>query len=110
MFDREFFEHLLPIRAATVAAAHPEQVPVVRIHLGDGTVLDTCRVATPSDAWLEVAYFREAPTCDDVDYTFVRYAAIARVTISQPHRRERALGFGVPVAPGSADRLAGDVA
>ena len=94
MFDPEFFQAVLPAYVAAISADHPNQIPVVHIHLVDGAVYDLCRVVGESRDWLAVAYFRESVTCDDVEIAFLHLATIARVTLSLPKKNARSMGFG----------------
>jgi hypothetical protein len=94
MFDAGFFQDVLPDHIAAVARGHGDRVPVVHLHLADGTVLDLCHVIAVSSDWVAAAYFREPASCDDVEVAFLHPAMITRVTISLPGRSSRSIGFG----------------
>lgn len=94
MFDPEFFQAVLPGYVAAIANEHPDQMPVVHIYLGDGTVYDLCRVLGISNTWVAAAYFREPANCDDVEVAFLHLSTIARVTLSLPRKSARTIGFG----------------
>jgi hypothetical protein len=94
MFDAGFFQDVLPDYVAAIAAGHRDQLPVVHLHLVDGTIYDLCRILGMSNAWLAAAYFREPANCDDVEIAFLHPNTIVRVTISLPNRASRTIGFG----------------
>ncbi len=106
LFDRAFFQAALPAHVAAIRSSHPDQTPVVQIHLADGTVLDVCHIIGLSDGWVGVAYFREPASCDEVDVAFLLYGTISRVTIALPHRSARAIGFGQADAAGAVPAAA----
>jgi hypothetical protein len=93
MFDHAFFHHVLARQMEAIAATYPQQTPVLQLHLGDGALLDVCRIVGLSNTWLAVAHYREAATCDDVDLAFVPYPLIVRISIALPHVSTRPIGF-----------------
>jgi hypothetical protein len=99
MFDRQFFEAILPEHVRTTAASHPGKVPVLELHLGDRTVLDLCYIVRLADSWVAVAYFCEDDGYNGYDVTFIPYVTIARVNLTMKPREERKIGFRTDQAP-----------
>lgn len=93
VFDSEFFQVILPSYVESLATGHRDQVPVLQVHLADGSVLDICRIVGAAAQWVAVAFFREPLSCDEVDIAFLRYNLITRVTVCLPHRSARTIGF-----------------
>ena len=93
MFDKKFFESILGERIRETCPPDPEHVPVVLLHLKDGAVLDLCHILNAEPAWVAVMHFRDTPTCEDTDCSFVLYGMINRITLSHRPRTEREVGF-----------------
>ena len=93
MFDTQFFATVLGERVRETCPADTEHVPVVLLHLKDGTVLDLCHIILVTPAWVAVMHFRDTATCDDTDCSFILYEMIARITVSRRPRTEREVGF-----------------
>jgi len=92
-FGASFFCTVLFDRVWALCHGSSPGVPIVQLHLVDGSVLDLCHVTQLAPQWISVAVFREVPSCDDMDLVFVPYAAIHRVTISARPPAERPIGF-----------------
>jgi len=92
-FGPSFFLSVLDDRVREQCDQHPESVPVVELHLGDGTMLDLCHVPGLGPQWLAAQFYRDRETCEEMDVTFVPYGLITRVTISMWHRNQRTAGF-----------------
>lgn len=71
-------------------------MPVVELHLADGTTLDLCHIPTLTAPRLAVQVYRDRETCEDMDLTFIPYGLIMRVTVSMWHRSSRSW----PPSPG----------
>src|SRR6476661_4452175 len=99
VFDRAFFESLLPAQVQALDAQHPEQTPVLHMHLLDGTVLDIRQLISLADSWLSAAYFIDAANDDAVAVVFLPYSLIARLTVTLPQTAERQIGFNTTVRP-----------
>lgn len=95
-FGPQFFQQVLPDRVRAMCDGQPEQVPVVQLHLADGTAPDLCHVSTLEPAWFAADVFRDHETCEDMDMVFVPYSLVMRVTVSLRHRSQRAAGFELP--------------
>lgn len=101
VFDAGFYQAALSDRVAKECEGHPGLVAVVKLHLGDGTVLDLCHVTALSERWMSVAFFRNTETCEDMDVTFIPYELVLRVTVSLHHPSNRAIGFSHSTLPGT---------
>jgi hypothetical protein len=95
MFDAAFFQKVFPEHVRAECQAQPDRVPVVELHLADGTKLDLCHVVFLADSWLAVAYYRGGHGETELDTAFLPYGVIARVTISLHPRSSRRVGFVV---------------
>jgi hypothetical protein len=95
MFDAAFFQTVFPERLQVQCQAQPDRVPVVELHLADGTKLDICHVAFLAESWLAVAYYRDGGSDAELDTAFLPYGLIARVTVSLHPRSSRKAGFMV---------------
>jgi hypothetical protein len=93
MFDAAFFQTVFPERLQVQCQAQPERVPVVELHLADGTKLDVCHFAFLAESWLAVAYYRDGRSDPELDTAFLPYGLIARVTVSLHPIESRKLGF-----------------
>lgn len=95
MLDATFFSTALRERVRAECERQPDQVPVVLLHLADGTAVDVCHILHLADGWLAVAYFRDSTACDEMDTAYIRYDLVTRVTLSLHQRKSRRLGFDV---------------
>ena len=93
MFLIDFYKAVLPDRVERECKQQPGRVPVVQFRLADGTTLDVCHIAHLADTWLGVAAYRDAATCEDMDFAFLPYEAVTRVTLSLHDPSARRLGF-----------------
>lgn len=80
-------------RVRAVCDGHPDEVPVVELHLADGYTMDLCHIPVIEPHWMAAQVYRDKETCDEMDLMFVPYVLIARVTVSMWHRDRRPLGF-----------------
>lgn len=97
MFDAAFFKTVFPERLQVQCQAQPDGVPVVELHLADGTKLDVCHVAFQAESWLAVAYYEDGRGEPELDTAFLPYTG---VTVSLHPRSSRKAGFLVqPVRP-----------
>ena len=94
-FGPSFFATVLGDRVRASCDQHPESVPVVELHLGDGVTLDLCHVPIVEAQWLAAEFYRDRETCKDMDVAFIPYGLITRVTVSMWHRSERPLGYAL---------------
>lgn len=94
-FDPNFFCSVLPGRVGAMCPGASKDVPVVLVHLVDGTTLDVCHIAQLAPLWVAIAAFRNTPSCEQMDIEFVPYATIHRVTVSARSESERAIGFQI---------------
>ncbi len=94
-FDAVFFRTSFPELVQAECQRRPEQVPVVLLHLADGTALDVCHILSLADQWLALAYFSDSATCEEMEIAFVRYDQVTRVTLALHHPAGRHLGFDV---------------
>lgn len=93
MFDAAFFQTVFLERLRLECQAQPDRVPVVELHLADGTKLDICHIALLAESWLAVAHFRDAKNDPELDTAFLPYGLIARVSVSLRPLASRKLGF-----------------
>lgn len=94
-FGPEFFMSVLKDRVRQQCDQQPEAVPVVELHLGDGTTLDLCHVPGVGSQWIAIEFYRDRETCTDMDLSFIPFALITRVTVSMWHRSQRSVGFDI---------------
>lgn len=95
MFDAKFYQAVLPESVQQHCSATPEHVPVVELHLPDGTTLDVCHIETLADTWFAVVYFRNLMAGDDVDRAFLPYPLVQWITVSAHPPHVRRIGFDV---------------
>ncbi len=71
-----------------------EHVPVVELHLSDGTALSVCHVIGLAPAWIAVAVY-EDPERESASMRteLVAYATIVRVTIRAGRHDDHRMGF-----------------
>ncbi len=94
-FDSAFFVSILGDRVRAACDGHPEAVPVVELHLADGTILDLCHIPGGEVRWLAAKVYRDRETCEEMDLMFVPYGLVTRITVSMWHRNQRAIGFNL---------------
>lgn len=94
-FGPEFFISVLKDRIREQCDQQPEAVPVVELHLGDGTTLDLCHVPSVGAQWIAAEFYRDRETCTEMDLSFIPFGLITRVTVSMWHRSQRPVGFDV---------------
>jgi len=94
-FDPAFFVSVLGDRVRAACDGHPEAVPVVELHLMDGTTLDLCHIPGIEARWVAAEVYRDRETCDEMDLMFVPYGLITRITVSMWHRNQRPIGFNL---------------
>jgi hypothetical protein len=104
-FDPNFFCTILPGRVGALCPGVSKHVPVVLVHLVDGSVLDVCHIAQLSPRWVAMAAFRNAPSCEEMDLHFVPYSTILRVTLSARSVSERQIGFQIDHAASAIKHL-----
>jgi hypothetical protein len=100
MFDEAFFRVALPDLVTAECRRQPNRTPVVELRLGDCGALDVCHVGRLDEKWLAIAFYRDPRTCEDMDYAFLPYELVTRVTVSLHSREQRKLGF--QALPGQA--------
>jgi len=98
-FGPAFFLTVLADRVQQQCKQQPDAIPVVELHLADGTTLDLCHVAGVGPQWIAALYYRDRETCEEMDTAFVPYGLITRLTISMWHRSQRKIGFDVEHSP-----------
>ncbi|MBI4201663.1 MAG: hypothetical protein HY532_00925 [Chloroflexi bacterium] len=106
-FDAAFYQTVLPERVKQECMGSPESVPVVKLVLANGHILDLCHILHLADTWLAVQHFRDAETCQDMDVAFLPYELANMVTVSMHHPTSRKMGFiltehSAPAAPPAA--------
>lgn len=101
-FGPEFFMSVLKDRVRQECDQQPDGIPVVELHLGDGTTLDLCHVPGVGPQWIAAQFYRDRETCTDMDLSFVPFGLINRVTVSMWHRSQRSLGFDMTRPTGAA--------
>lgn len=94
-FGASFFAEVLPSRVRDLCPGRDADVPVVLLHLGDGTTLDVCHVAQLAPRWIALAVFGEQLSCERMDLVYVPYEAIVRITVSRRPPSARPIGFRV---------------
>ena len=87
-----------------------ESLPLVEIHLLDGSRLDLCHVIAITPSWLALAVREEAPTGEPsrMRTELVPYALVGRVTVRGHPHSERRMGFDTAHEPTVDDRCLGD--
>jgi len=95
VFDAEFYRALLPSRVETACQGDSQGVPVVKLQLADGGVLDLCHIAQLHAMWFAAYYYRDIRTCEDMELAFVPYSMVSLVTVSLESPANRKVGFNV---------------
>lgn len=106
-FGPAFFATVLADRVRAACDGHPEQVPVVELHLADGLTLDLCHIPGLEAQWLAAEAYRDRETCEEMDLVFVPYGMITRVTVSMWHPSQRPIGFDLAAPPTVANPAVG---
>jgi hypothetical protein len=106
-FGPHFYLSVLPDRVVSQCQGHPDNVPVVNLHLGNGRMLDLCHIVHLTERWFAVQYFRDTETCEDMDVAFLPYDLVVMVTLSLHSADKRRIGFNIEGGPPS---LSGQVA
>jgi hypothetical protein len=109
MFDGRFYQAVLPDAVKQQCQMNPGHVPVVELHLADGTTLDLCHIVAFGPTWFAVAYFRNPAEGDEVEQALLPYPLVQWITLSAHPPQVRHIGFDVersvaatqlePVAP-----------
>ena len=100
MFDAAFYREVIPERVTAECQGRPDAVPVVKLQLANGQVLDLCHIVHLADDWFAVKHFRDAETCDDMDFAFLPYGLVGLITVSIHHPTQRRIGFSLEENPG----------
>ncbi len=95
MFDGPFYLSVLPDAVKQQCQMQPGHVPVVELHLGDGTTLDLCHIVTLAPSWFAVAYFRDPAEGEEVDQALLPYQFVQWITLSAHPPHVRRIGFDV---------------
>lgn len=95
MLDAAFYAQVLNDLMLKECRARPGQVPVVHLHLGDNSIVDVCHIVQLAPAWICVAFYRDPESCDDMDFAFLPYGLVSRLTVSFHPAESRKLGFHV---------------
>jgi hypothetical protein len=101
MFDAGFYASVLPDLLQRECRQQAGKVPVVEFHFADGTMLDICHIVQLGENWMVVAFFRDPETCEDMDFEFLPYELVLRITISFHNPKSRRLGFAPAESPSS---------
>jgi hypothetical protein len=99
MLDAAFFTEAFPSLVQEECKGRPDHVPVVHLHLSDGSLLDVCHILHLAPAWISVAFYRDAGSCEDMDFAFLPYGLISRVELSFHDPQSRRLGFRIESEP-----------
>ncbi len=111
MFDRLFFASVLPEHVRSEITSNPGKVPIIELHLMNGSTLDLCHVVRLSDTWVAVAHFCRDDAFDDTDIAFLPYGTIIRVSLTLRDPKEREIGFSMtppPIEGSPTDEIAAD--
>lgn len=95
MFDGPFYLSALPEVVKQQCQQQPEHVPVVELHLGDGTTLDVCHIISLAPTWFAVAYFRNPSLSDEVEQALLPYPLVQWITLATHPPHVRRIGFDV---------------
>ena len=95
MLDATFYSEVLPDLVLKECKTRPDHVPVVHLHLGDSSILDTCHIVHLAPNWFGVAFYRDPQSCDDMDIAFLPYGLVTKLTLSFHLSASRKLGFRV---------------
>ncbi len=99
IFDRDFFERVLPALVANCPKGPEGTKPVVTVSLGDGTDLDCCGVVSFEERYVVLAAYEGTGedgvprTADDVGLEAVPYELVLRCSV-RAEPRAKGLGFG----------------
>lgn len=92
-FGGEFFVSLFGERVRAACRQQKDKVPVVELHLADGTTLDLCHIERLFPEWMGVMVYRDTKTCAEMDMALVPYGLITRITVSTWPIHQRRIGF-----------------
>jgi hypothetical protein len=95
VFDSAFYQAMLPDAVKQQCQTVPGQVPVVELHLADGTTLDLCHIVALAPTWLAVVYFHNPAEGDEVEQAFLPYRLVQWITLSAHPSHVRHIGFDV---------------
>ncbi len=95
MFDGQFYQATLPDAVRQQCQMNPEHVPVVELHLADGTTLDLCHIVSLAPTWFAVAYFHNPAEGDEVEQALLSYPLVQWITLSTHPPQVRHIGFDV---------------
>jgi hypothetical protein len=94
-FGPHFYLSVLPDRVISQCQGHPDNIPVVNLHLANGRTLDLCHIVHLADRWFAVQYFRDSESCEDMDVAFLPYDLVVLVTLSLHSADQRRIGFNI---------------
>lgn len=98
-FGQNFFLDVFAPRVRAICGGIRPGVPVVLIHIaGEERPLDVCHIQYLTPRWMQLAVFRDARSCEDMDVVFVPYETIHRVTVCRASLEDRKMGFCVEPA------------
>jgi hypothetical protein len=98
-FGPSFFLHHLNRFVRDRCPETSEDLPLVQIRLGDGSILEICHIVSVSPRWVMVAIDDPASTRDRVSVVFVPYESIRRIDITTRQAAGDAIGFSQRVEP-----------
>ncbi len=101
VFGPIFFLHQLAAFVRDRCPDPREGLPAVRLHLGDGEVLDVCHIIGVTPTWLAVAVNEsEKPSgASPMRTEIVPYGMVARVSIRPAQSAEPHIGFDITRRP-----------
>jgi hypothetical protein len=94
-FDTRFYLAALPSYIQQRCTVREGDVPVLQLHLADGTQLDLCHIVSLADSWFTVAYFRNPEESGDADEAFLPYGLVQWITLAFHPPHVRHIGFDV---------------
>jgi hypothetical protein len=95
MFDGLFYQLVLPETVKQQCEQQAGHVPVVQLHLANGTTLDVCHIVSLGPTWLTVAYFRDPAESDEVEQALLPYTLVQWISLSFHPPHVRRIGFDV---------------
>ncbi len=95
MFDGQFYQAVLSEAVRQQCQMSPGHVPVVELHLADGSTLDLCHIVSLAPTWFAVAYFRNPAEGDEVEQALLPYPLVQWITLSVHPPHLRPIGFDV---------------
>ena len=101
VFNQRFFSHRF--QEGGVAPACPAfgagEIPVVELLLTNGQLCDVYHFEAFERDYLVAQLFVDAPECDDLYRSYIRYESVFRVNIRVYQTRTRKVGFEVVRVP-----------